>query len=188
MTSMANSNVQTWIDEAKAGNQKACKSIYECSKHELFLVCQRYASGSVQAEDFLQEAFIKIFKNLHQYNPELGVFMQWARKVTINVCLSALRAHQPQLVNVNVLEYREAESINILSAMSAQEMLALVQELPKGYRTVFNMYVIDGYSHKEIAEKLGIAEGTSKTQLMKARASLQQMILKKNNIALERYG
>lgn len=179
---------KVWIKKAKSGDEKAYKVLYDRYCRDLFVICLRYSDDRVQAQDYLQDAFIKIFCNIEKFNDELGAFIQWAKRVTINVCLSAIRSKKMNLVPISALECKETEATDVLAQLHIEEMMELIQQLPIGYRTVFNLYVIDGYTHKEIAQALNIAEGTSKTQLMKARAYLQQLILKKRSTIYERYG
>lgn len=165
------------IISAKNGDRKAAKQLYDMHKQNLFMVCLRYAKDRSQAQDYLQETFISIFKNLHQFDTLKGAFRSWAKRIAINVCLMDIRKNNLYSVNISEAEAIAAKTPNALSSLSLKEMLALIQQLPDGYKTVFNMYVIDGYSHKEIADELGISVSTSKTQLMKARLLLQKKIL-----------
>ena len=164
------------IKEALAGSQQAYKALYNHYRHSLFVVCLRYAKDRSVAQDYLQDAFINIFKNLQQFDKLKGTFESWAKRITINVCLGDIRKHTLYAVNISKAEDVVSYDINALSNLTLQEMLGYIQQLPLGYRTVFNMYVIDGYSHKEIAESLNVSVSTSKSQLMKARNFLQKKI------------
>lgn len=145
----------------------------------LFGACMRYASGWHEAEDFLQDGLIQIFKDLYQYQPtgELGA---WMRKVMVNVCLQHLRKKK------NLFEVVEVETVvdsfqanDQLFAKYRQEALVnMIQQLPEGYRAVFNLHVIEEYSHKEIAQHLNIAESASRSQLARAKAMLRKMLEK----------
>ena len=159
-----------------AGDKKSANNLYNAYKRPLFLVCLRYASDRSRAQDYLQEAFISIFKNLKQFDVSKGAFESWAKRVAINTCLMDLRKNTLYAVNISEAVQVESDMEDALSSMSLKEMLEMIQQLPEGYKTVFNMYVIDGYSHKEIAEKLGVSINTSKTQLRKARLLLQKKI------------
>ena len=165
------------IEKAQQGDQLAFRKLYDQYKHSLFMVCLRYAKDRSTAQDYLQDAFINIFRNLNQFDPTRGVFESWAKRVTVNICLGDIRKNTLYAVNITRAEQVESKEISILSELSLQEMMALIQELPYGYRTVFNMYVIDGFSHKEIAAELNISTITSRSQLMKARKMLQKIIL-----------
>ena len=158
---------------------QAQRQLYEQYKVPLFRLCLRYAGHRQEAEDFLQEGFLKAFSDLHQYRGE-GMLGAWLRKVVLNVILQQLR-RQKQLFSIVSIE--EAENLpdtgdDIFSRMRARALLNLIQQLPPGYRTVFNLYVIEGYNHKETGELLGISENTSKSQLSKAKALLRKMLEK----------
>jgi len=170
------------ITEALKGKESAFKELYDAYKHRLFLVCLRYMKERSNAEDCLQEGFVNIFRNLKQFNKERGQFESWAKRVVTNVCLEKLRKSSLYLVEVSHANMIESKEIDVLSKLTLKEMMELIQELPVGYRTIFNMYVIDGYTHREIGETLNISINTSKTQLMKARLMLQKRLTKKQRI------
>ena len=179
---------QQLIEQVMAGKRKAAQQLYEMHKHSLFMVCLRYAKDRATAQDYLQEAFIKIFKNLHQFDVDRGVFESWAKRIAINTCLMDLRKRTLYAVNISEAEKIESTTGDVVSDLSLREMLALIKELPDGYKTVFNMYVIDGYSHKEIAAELSISISTSKTQLMKARQLLQKKIISNQLVFNQNHG
>lgn len=139
-------------------------------------VCLRYARNRADAEDILQDGFVRLFQNIHQYKRE-GSFEGWMRRIFVNASLKKYQTKKwsMELTGVEHVEEGQTEP-DIVSAISEQEIIKLINELPDGYKIVFNMYVIEGYSHKEIAESLGINEATSRTQLLKARKQLQQKI------------
>ena len=176
------------IKKALKGQQKAFQQLYERHKHGLFLVCLRYAPDRSTAQDYLQESFIRIFKKLEQFDESKGAFEPWAKRVCINVCLGNVRRQTLYSVGISVGdEFAEVDN-DAMAQLSLQEMLALIQRLPYGYKTIFNMYVIDGYSHKEIAAELGISISTSKSQLSKARNLLQKKILNNQRILRQEHG
>ncbi len=178
----------SYIKEALKGNQKAFHQLYLKYKQSLFMVCLRYAKDKSTAQDYLQESFITIFKNLNYYDPTKGAFESWAKRVTINACLMDIRKKPLYSISISHAEQMESTEINVLSDMSLKEMLAMIQELPQGYKTIFNMYVIDGFSHREIAEELQISINTSKTQLRKARLLLQKKILSNSQLYQQHHG
>lgn len=150
----------------------------------MFTVCLRYAKDRQEAEEILQEGFIKVFTSLHQYRAE-GSLEGWVRRVMVTTALQRLRSRTP-LHAVLSLEGRaenEAGEERIESGLGAKELLALVQALPTAYRTVFNLYAFEGYSHKEIANLLGISEGTSKSNLYDARQWLKERLRKTNQLS-----
>ena len=136
----------------------------------------------------LQDAFVAIHKDLSQYTPEKGQLKYWCRKVVINVCLQHLRKKSVLRDFDEIGETLDVlvEENMAIDNLSVGELLGFIQTLPKGYRTIFNLYVVDGYNHREIAQMLEISESTSKTQLMKARRMLQLQINKLNNQVLIR--
>jgi len=156
------------------------KALYERYKVQLFRVCLRYAKDKMEAEDMLQDGFIKIFADLHQYRGQ-GALGGWLRKVVVNVALQHIRKHKKFQHNIELdyisNEYQTDEVAN--ANLNAQALTNLIQKLPVGYRTVFNLFVIEGYSHKEIAALLDISENTSKSQLSKAKATLRRTLEKK---------
>lgn len=179
------------IESILAGDRASFKSLYDRYKKEFFLLCMRYSNCRMEAEDFLQEAFIKIYKDLNKFNPTKGTFKPWAYRVVINVCLQKLRAKKSNLVAIDSTEISNidfGEHDRIIESLSLQELTKLIQALPEGYRMVFNMFIIDGYSHKDIAEILDISESTSKTQLLKAKRKLQQEINSLYNLEINQYG
>ncbi|MCG8328450.1 MAG: sigma-70 family RNA polymerase sigma factor [Chitinophagales bacterium] len=164
------------VYRALKGQQLAFKKLYAKHQRSLFLVCLRYAKDKATAEDFLQEAFISIYKNLKKFDQSRGVFEAWAKRIVINTCLMHIRRNRLYAVNITGEEQIASQAPDILSQLSLQEMLQLIQQMPYGYKTIFNLYVIDGYSHNEIAAELGIAVGTSKSQLLKARNYLKKKL------------
>ncbi len=144
----------------------------------MYAVCLRYAGKAEEAEDILQEGFIKVFKKLDSYRGD-GSFDGWVRRIFVNTAIEHFR-RKKYLMPVTEKEENtiEGKGISVLDDLAARDIMALVQELSPGYRTVFNMYVVEGYTHKEIADMLGISEGTSKSQLSRAKVILQEMVKK----------
>lgn len=136
----------------------------------------RYLKDRVKAEDVMIESFMKIFEKLPQYQSK-GSFEGWMKRIVVTQALMSLRANRHLMMEINLEE--EAGIVHgqyELTHLEAQELMELVQSLPVGYRTVFNLYAIEGYTHQEIGELLGISEGTSKSQLNRARMALQDKI------------
>ncbi len=159
------------------------KLLYERYYGSMMAVCMRYASDREEARDVLHEGFMKVFKNMTRFKEgtNLGA---WIRRIMINTSIDHYRknAKKPNFVEINHAVH-EAANHDVVSELSEEEILKLVQKLSPAYRTVFNLYVIEGYSHKEVGEALGISEGTSKSNLAKARAKLQRMILSSRMVA-----
>lgn len=168
------------IQEIKAGDQQAFRLLYGKYNKLFFLTCIRYLKNKETAQDLLQDAFVKIYKDLDSYDPKKGSFKNWAQRVVINSCLMQLRKKNILRDFENIMDISNVQSVSssAISNLSLQELLGLIKLLPKGYRTIFNLYVIDGYSHKEIATMLDISESTSKTQLMKSKKLLQKKLEK----------
>lgn len=157
------------------------KVLWERYARKLLAVAIRYCQAREDAEDVLMESFVKIYDNLHRFNGDSSL-ETWMRRIVINNSINKLRSHKMT---------SDVEAINPIGAvdkgfdqMNVKELMSLLDKLPKGYRNVFNLYAIEGYSHKEIAETLGIDEGTSRSQLNKARKALQEMITVREKINL----
>jgi RNA polymerase sigma-70 factor (ECF subfamily) len=161
------------------GERQYQKALYEKYKTPMFRLCLRYARDRNEAEDLLQEGFVKVFTDLHQYSFQ-GAFGGWVRRVVLNVVLQHLRKQHRQLYTLEVDHHTKVlrSDDNVLADLNAEYLTQLIQRLPPGYRAVFNLYVIEGYSHQEIADMLGIDSGTSKSQLSKAKATLRGMLEK----------
>ena len=159
------------------GNKQMQEELYNRFAPKMYAVCLRYANNADDAQDLLQEGFIKVYKNLHRFRAE-GSFEGWIRRVFVNSSIEHFRKKAIQLSSVSDKEENTIENsdISALDTMAEKDIIRLIQELSPGYRTVFNLYVVEGYSHKEIGEKLGISEGTSKSQLARAKAILQKKV------------
>lgn len=159
------------------GDRRMQEELYSRFSPKMYAVCLRYANNSEDAQDLLQEGFIKIFRNLHRFRAE-GSFEGWIRRVFVNTAIEHYRKKSAQLSSVSEKEENTIEDTDItaLDSLAEKDILNLIQELSPGYKTVFNLYVVEGYSHKEIGDMLGISEGTSKSQLARAKAILQKKV------------
>jgi len=166
------------IEGCKDNNRIMQKLLYKQFSAKLMAICMRYAKDTMEAEDVLQMGFIKIFKEISAYSGD-GNFEGWMRKIIVNTAIESYRKNLRflNLVPIDDVFEQAAVSTNCIN-LELEDLLKLIQKLADGYRLVFNMYVIEGYSHKEIATTLGISESTSKSQLSRARAILQQEIIK----------
>lgn len=167
---------QELILACKQEKREAQKLLYDRYSERMFGVCRRYIKVHMDAEDCMVNGFYKVFKKLDQYS-EKGNFEGWMRKIMVNECLMFLRKYN---MNLSV-ELNESDAITETAAeekIMEQDILKLLDHLPAGYRTVFNLFAIEGYSHKEIAEQLNISINTSKSQLIKARKKLQEFLKK----------
>ena len=172
-----NSRITEWIEGARKGDRRSQKAIYDALSGKMFALCHRYMGSREAAEDVLQDGFVTLFSKLGSYSGE-GSFEGWARKIFVNTALMSLRKNDVlrQSEDVEAAVGIASDSPGVIQEMSYAELMQYISELAPGFRTVFNMYVVEGYSHKEIAEELGISEGTSRSQLLRARAELQAKI------------
>ncbi|WP_242926634.1 RNA polymerase sigma factor [Pontibacter vulgaris] len=168
------------IEGCIAGKRDMQRLLYELYSKKMMVICLRYAPTSFEAEDIMQEGFVKVFNNLQNFKKDCPLEF-WIRRIMINTALKLLR--QKQLLTVSH-ETEEAVSVAAeatnLSDYSLDELLGMIQGLAPRYRMVFNLYAIEGYNHKEIGEMLGISEGTSKSQFSRARAILQNMLARQD--------
>ncbi len=158
----------------KQGNEKAMKVFYQRYSSKMLAICTRYLTDKMTAEDVMIEAMMKVFKRIDQFNFQ-GSFEGWVKRIMVNESLMKLRSQKIVEIDIEDVNYKDF-AVENQDNLSAEDLMNLITALPVGYRTVFNMYAIEGYSHAEIAEKLGISEGTSKSQLSRARGILQQKL------------
>lgn len=161
--------------ENKPGAQR---ELYDMFKTKMFGICLRYAGNYDDAQDILQEGFLKVFEKIHQFGFK-GAFEGWIRKIMVNTALEKYRLHYRQVPlgeNVSEIEYEHEN--DIIADIDVNELVRIVEELSPRYRVVFNLYALEGYSHKEIGEMLDISEGTSKSNLSRARTILQEKVSK----------
>ena len=180
---MNNSSNQTipesdLISGCISGDRKMQRELYERYSAKMFGVCLRYAGSTEEAEDILQEGFIKVFKKIGSYRGE-GSFEGWIRRIFVNTAIEQFRRKTyMQPITEREENSVEATYLSVLDNLAEKDIIKLVQQLSPGYRTVFNMYVVEGYTHRQIAEALGISEGTSKSQLSRAKIILQDLVKK----------
>ena len=165
------------VEACLKGDTRSQKLLYEQYRRQMFRMCLRYARTDQEAEDYLQDGFIKVFIDLKQYQFK-GPLGAWIRKVILNVILQEIRKRKQLFpaVDINAMADQIGADERMSAELDARTLTSYIQQLPDGYRAVFNMYAVEGYSHKEIAHRLGISVGTSKSQLSKARASLRATI------------
>jgi len=161
-------------------NASAQEAFYNKFSPKMLGVCYRFAKNREDAEDMLQEGFIKIFTQLHQYRNE-GALEGWIRRIIVHTCINVLKknkkfAESVDIIHANSIYVREDM---IPSIMQAKQVVECIRMLPMGYRTVLNLYAIEGYSHKEIAGMLEIEESTSRSQYTRAKAMLEEILIKK---------
>ncbi len=175
---MANDQEQiNIIAGCKNNSRKAQEQLYKAYYRAMASLCLRYTRNEEDAVEVLNNGFHKVFKNIRSYDPIKATLFTWIRTIIINSCLDFIKAKQHasqhQQLNKDVEVYISPE---ILSKIKTEELLQLVRRLSPSTKAVFNLYIMEGYSHKEIAELLGISEGTSRWHLSEARKNLQQMI------------
>lgn len=169
------------IEDCRRQNRQAQQALYELYSGKMYALCCRYVKDKMEAEDVLVVAFTKIFERIHQYKGD-GSFEGWIRRVMVNESLGFLRKNKNMYVETDIeAAEREPNYEQLDSALEAEDLMKLIEGLPTGYRVVFNLYAIDGYSHQEIAEQLGINENTSKSQLSRARVLLQKRLMELDN-------
>ena len=162
----------------------AQRALFDRFAGKMLTVCRRYTRHHLEAEDILQDAFIKVFSNIHRFEFK-GSFEGWVRRVVVNTALKNYSKSSFQKESIGLEDYQDQPiEAQAVSNLGAEELLTEINRLPDGYRLVFNLYVLEGYSHKEIGEQLNIGESTSRSQLTKARKMLQDRITKNQFIAL----
>ena len=175
------SNIDSLIKGCIKQQADAQKYLYNCYAPTLYGICLRYTKNVHDAEDLLQEAFIKIFNNLDKFKFN-GSFEGWLKRLTINMAINNYHNKKKETCEPVNDDYEHYSHNEIIEKMNAEQILQSINKLPEGYRMVLNLYAIDGYSHKEISDMLGISEGTSKSQLSRAKASLLSIITKENAV------
>lgn len=171
-------NEDILVKKCIEGDNRAQKKLFDLFAPKLFGVCLRYMKDHDLAQDTLQDGFVKIFTKLSDYNGK-GSFEGWMRRITVNTCLDQLRKDQKLKVNTPIddVSFLVKDNHRIEEELTAKDLLKLVESLPDGYRVVFNMFAIEGYSHKEIAEQLNISENTSKSQFSRAKSHLRRKLI-----------
>ncbi|MEM9820658.1 MAG: sigma-70 family RNA polymerase sigma factor [Bacteroidota bacterium] len=164
-------------------NKQCQKELFLRYAGKMLTVCRRYARHQLEAEDILQDAFIKVFDKINQFKFN-GSFEGWIRRIVVNTALKNYQKSSFQKEQIGIEDYEEnGLEPTVYAQLHQEELLALISALPDGYRVVFNLYVLEGFSHKEIAQSLGIQAATSRSQLLKARKMLQAQILKLQKIS-----
>lgn len=173
---------------AVRNNAAAQEALYNRFSPRMLGVCYRFAKSREDAEDMLQEGFIKVFSQLHQYRNE-GALEGWIRRIVVHTCINVLKKNKKFADSVDLIH---AHSIQIKedmipSIIQAKQVVECIRLLPLGYKTVLNLYAIEGYSHKEIGELLGIEESTSRSQYTRAKAMLEEVLVKRSIIEKSQY-
>jgi len=173
---------EAFIKRLQKKDKKTQLAFYNFLSAKLYGICLRYANSGDDANDILQEGFIRVFRHINDYRGD-GSFEGWVRRTIVNTAINYYKKEKKRGYNVD-LEYVKKDYISSETAiekMSFNELLGLIRELPLGYRTVFNLNVIEGYTHREIGEMLNISENTSKSQLSRAKMAIQKKLDRLNN-------
>ncbi len=174
-------SIANLISRVKKQDPTAQKALYDKYSPLFFGICLRYVKESAEAEDVMIESFYKIFTKIGQFN-EQGSFEGWMKRIVVNQALMQIRKNRNFNLHVNIENaYTLKDDPIAISKINYQEILDLLNELPNGYRTIFNLYVIEGYKHREIAQELGISINTSKSQLILAKKKMRELYKKKHN-------
>lgn len=164
------------IEGCILGNPRMQKMLYDKFSPKMYGVCLRYAGNEEDAKDILQDGFIKIFRNIDKYKA-IGAFEGWIRRIIVNTAIEHFRKNNKvHELNESAEERIEDNQPSLFNQLEAKELHQTIRSLPAGYRSVFNLYAVEGYTHKEIADMLHISEGTSKSQYARAKAWLQERI------------
>ncbi|MCE2733351.1 MAG: sigma-70 family RNA polymerase sigma factor [Cyclobacteriaceae bacterium] len=170
-------NEEELILGCKQNKATAQKQVYEIYSGKMYALCCRYVKNKMEAEDVLVTAFTKVFERIDQFRNE-GSFEGWIRRVVVNEALTWIRRNKTMYLETDLeLADHEPNYQQLDAELQAEDLVKLIQQLPAGYQLVFNLYAIDGYTHKEIADQLNISENTSKSQLSRARTYLQKMLI-----------
>jgi len=171
--------IKELISGCLSGQRKYQNKLYQKFANKMYGVCLRYARNTTEAEDILQDGFIKVFINIGNYRHQ-GSFEGWIRRIMVN---TALTYYAKSSKIFPVIDTRQVDTIKqeetILDQISANELMTIIQQLPTGFRIVFNMHAIEGFTHKEIGDRLGIEEASSRSQYLRARVALQKLLIQK---------
>ena len=182
---MEHSELQQLLKACRKNDRKSQRTLYGLLFNYAMTICSRYAGSEPEAQEMMNDGFVKVFLNMHKYRPEVP-FRAWLNRIMVNTAIDYYRKRKDNPPIVDLVYARHAESKSMaLDELSTKEILQLVQKLPPAYRLVFSLYVVEGYKHEEIAEQLQISVGTSKSNLARAKAKLRKMIL--NNQGKQRH-
>ena len=171
-------SVDDLLEGCKRGERRTQELLYKVLASKMLGVCMRYAKDRFEAEDILQMGFVKVFQKVSEFRSD-GSFEGWIRRIMVNTAIETYRKNQRGMTVVDIDEVYDAPQVTFdMSGLEVRDLMALIQQLSAGYKLVFNLYAIEGYSHKEIAAQLGITEGASKSQLSRARAILKEKLMK----------
>lgn len=181
--------IEDLVKRCKENDRKSQELLYKQFASKMLGVCLRYANDRMEAEDMLQNGFIRVFQKIADYRGD-GSFEGWVRRIMVHSSIEYYRKHHKMLSVADLEGIGKEPSVDAVAAarLDAKDLMALIQQLSPGYRMVFNLYAIEGYSHKEIGEIMGISEGASKSQLSRARAILKEQIIQSDGKRYEYAG
>lgn len=164
-----------------SGNASAQKEFYDLFAKKMMGVCLRYTNNYEEAQDVLQDGFIKVFNKLSKFVNK-GSLEGWVRRIMVNTALDHYRKNKKfqKDIEIDAVSFKLEKQEYIVESINAQDLLKIIQTIPEGYRVVFNLFAIEGYSHKEIAEQLGVTESTSKSQFSRAKKMLRNILIERN--------
>lgn len=172
------------IEKCISGDRKYQELFYKKFSKKMYNICQSYANSGDDAKDILQDGFVKIFTSLNTYNG-VGSLEGWVRKIIVNTAIDFYRKRLKEMRNVNIDDvYDLPFESSVLDEINSKELIELIHKLPEGAKLIFNLFVIEGYSHEEIARKLNISTGTSKSQVSRAKSLLKDLIVKFSTVKI----
>ena len=179
LTRNADLHFEVLAEKASKGDQPSFQQIYDAVAGKMYSLCLRYAGNKEDANDWFQESFLKLYRHLGSFRGD-GAFEGWARRIFVGICIDGLKKRNNLLpVLPEVLEHPASDELTGYDKLTNDELIAVIQRLPPGYRTVINLCLVEGYSHKDIGEMMNISEEGSRSQLHRARAMLQKMLTEK---------
>lgn len=174
--------LESLVEQCRKQDGRAQRMLYERLSPKMLGVCRRYIGDALEAEGVLVNGFLKMFNKINQFSGS-GNFEGWVRRIMVNESLLYLRKNKSMYLEVDIDEaHTEPDYGRAAYLFEERELIEMIDKLPMGYRTVFNLYAIEGFSHKEISEQLGINENTSKSQLSRARALLKNEVLRREQL------
>ena len=172
---------QELIEACNANQRRGQQALFELYKRKVMGICLRYARNRPEADDILQEAFIRIFSSLRNKTTEIQSLSAWVFRITVNTAINAYHKRKIEFKTLDEISHDEGYGTESpLEQLHTKDLLHLVQQMPEGYRLIFNLYVIEGFDHNEIAEKIGISSSTSRSQLTHAKEWLKQRLRKES--------
>jgi RNA polymerase sigma factor (sigma-70 family) len=162
-------------ERASGGDQRSFQQIYDAIAGKMYSLCLRYAGNTEDANDWFQESFVKLYRNLSAFRGE-GSFEGWARRIFVSSCIDGIKKRNQLMPGLPEGVDKATDDLTGYDKLTNDDLIAYIRRLPDGYRTVINLYLVEGYSHKEIGEMLNISEEGSRSQLFRARTLLQKML------------